>query len=412
MPASDLPPELLDIIIDELQDDEPSLLEASLAFKALYPRTRVHLFRAASLDIESSCDRLRELITLSPKLALHFKSLDIEMINGPEESICIELTVIESLVNLTHLSLIRGYWHHLPDTVVSSLQSCSYLRIDIGSFFEFRSMGNICSLVQNSPDLQQVRFTFRNDITDWEECDLNHSFPCIPAPVALYINTSENFPDPVETVLKWATLSRPCRFSFRDIHKLDISLPDRNPDVLPHLGQYLTLLGTSLKHLCVRHGTICSEYFLDRYYYTPIFTLDTGLPSLASETLSISSIEQITVTMLRMTPLILFGRVSRIFEWWISNLSAVNEHCVIRSITFKVITMGGLQEEHPASSLDDVWTRLDGCLASYKMASLERVAITFVPRPAEWDTFKAHMEGNFLSLRQLGREVVLDAVSF
>ncbi|PBK60841.1 hypothetical protein ARMSODRAFT_679000 [Armillaria solidipes] len=117
--------------------------------------------------------------------------------------------------------------------------------------------------------------------------------------------------------------------------------------------------------------------------------------------------------MLRMTPSILFGRVSRVFEWWISNLSAVNEHCVIRSITFKVVTMGDLQE-HPASSLDwdDMWTRLDGCLASYKMASLERVAITFVPRPAEWDTFKAHMEGNFLSLRQLGREVVLDAVRF
>ncbi len=262
MSASDLPPELLDIIIDELQDDHPSLLEASLAFKALYPRTRVHLFRVASLSTESSCDRLRELITLSPKLALHFKSLDIEMINVPEDSICIELTVIESLVNLTHLSLIRGYWHHLPDTVVSSLKSCSYLRIDIGPFFEFRSMGNICSLVQNSPDLQQVRFTFRNDITDWEECDLNHSFPCIPAPVALYINSSENFPDPVRTILKWATLSRPCPFSFRDIRKLDISLPDGSPDVLPHLSQYLTLLGT-LERLCVRHATPCSEYFLD-----------------------------------------------------------------------------------------------------------------------------------------------------
>ncbi|KAK0465885.1 uncharacterized protein EV420DRAFT_1709185 [Desarmillaria tabescens] len=66
------------------------------------------------------------------------------------------LTVIESLINVTRLSLGGGEWHRMPDSVVSSLQSRSYHVVDTSLFFHFRSIGEIFSLVKNSPDLQEL----------------------------------------------------------------------------------------------------------------------------------------------------------------------------------------------------------------------------------------------------------------
>ncbi|SJK98747.1 uncharacterized protein ARMOST_02016 [Armillaria ostoyae] len=115
---SRLPPEILDTIIDELQNDKKSLLQASLACKAICPRTRVHLFSITSLSSQSDCDRLLKLITLSPKLALHFKSLDIMMIQLQDihETLAAYggLTVIESLVNVTRFSLTSSYRVYNP----------------------------------------------------------------------------------------------------------------------------------------------------------------------------------------------------------------------------------------------------------------------------------------------------------
>ncbi|PBK59320.1 hypothetical protein ARMSODRAFT_899439, partial [Armillaria solidipes] len=71
MSISGLPPEIVDSIIDELQDDKKSLLQASLTCKILCPRTRVHLFSSVSLSHKFDCYRLKELITLSPNLALN-----------------------------------------------------------------------------------------------------------------------------------------------------------------------------------------------------------------------------------------------------------------------------------------------------------------------------------------------------
>ncbi|PBK93553.1 hypothetical protein ARMGADRAFT_1079861 [Armillaria gallica] len=120
MLVSGLLPELLDDIIDELQGDKKSLLGASLACKALCPRTRVHLFSVVALSGKSACDRLRGLITLSPKLALHFRTLYniLNVQNDDASAVYGALTVIESLVNVTDLTLLTGDWRHVPDTVV------------------------------------------------------------------------------------------------------------------------------------------------------------------------------------------------------------------------------------------------------------------------------------------------------
>ncbi|SJL18363.1 uncharacterized protein ARMOST_21951 [Armillaria ostoyae] len=113
-----------------------------------------------------------------------------------------------------------------------------------------------------------------------------------------------------------------------------------------------------------------------------------------------------------MTPTVHWHLVFQVFEWWISNFSAVNKDCAIRCITFKVtldLSQPPSQGEHPALKWEDLWKRLDDCLASYKMALLKRVSITFEPRPPEWDLMKARMESNFPGLKRLGRELVLEA---
>ncbi|PBK59297.1 hypothetical protein ARMSODRAFT_802167 [Armillaria solidipes] len=390
--SSGLPPEIYDAIIDELQDDKRSLLQVSLTCRALCPRTRVHLFSSVALYNESSCSRLRELIALSPNLAPHFKSLCISItsVDDQDPRAYEAFTVIKSLVNLTQLTLAGGDWSQLPDTVVSSLQSHSYRSLEVYASFCFRAIGNICSLVQNSPDLQRATFACDNDFT--EDCHLNHSLHRTSAPVELHISDFAGSSVAAKTLLKMATSFRSCPFSFRNIHTLSVAFSGQSRVVRQRLSQYLVLLGTSLSYLHVSHTVPVIQYT-------------------SSETLDVSSLEKITVRLPRSDPT-LFGRGSQIFEWWISNLSAVTERCAIRSIIFTIVSQWPEMERHPVLDWEDLWTRLDECLASYKMASLERVAITFQPRPAEWETYKIRMEGKFPLLKQLGREVLLNAMAF
>ncbi|SJL07062.1 uncharacterized protein ARMOST_10405 [Armillaria ostoyae] len=104
----------------------------------------------------------------------------------------------------------------------------------------------------------------------------------------------------------------------------------------------------------------------------------------SSETLDVSNVEKLSVRILKCDTNY-FGRGSQIFEWWISNLSVVKECSAIRSIAFEIVSPTSELDMHVTLDWDDLWTRLDECLASYKMASLERFALTFWPRPAEWD---------------------------
>ncbi len=130
-----------------------------------------------------------------------------------------------------------------------------------------------------------------------------------------------------------------------------------------------------------------------------VLTRSIGFLYTSSETLDVSSVEKIEVRIMKGDPNS-FGRDSQAFEWWISNLSAVKERCAIRSLAFKIVATGPpYLERHPAFNWDTLWTRLDECLASYKMASLESLSITFHPPP----------EGRFPLLKQLGHEVILNA---
>ncbi|PBK93535.1 hypothetical protein ARMGADRAFT_127229 [Armillaria gallica] len=229
--SSDLPPEIYDAIIDELQDDKRSLLRVSLTCRALCPRTRVHLFSSVSLYNESSCSRLRELIAMSPNLAPHFKSLCISIMSVEDQGPKVygALIVIKSLVNLTQLTLAGGDWSQLPHTVVSSLQSHSYRSLEVYAPFCFRAIGDICSLVQNSPDLQRATFACENDFTG--DCHLTHSLHRTSAPVELHISDLPGSSVTAETLLKMATSLRSCPFSFSHIHTLNIALSGQSCNI-------------------------------------------------------------------------------------------------------------------------------------------------------------------------------------
>ncbi|PBK93520.1 hypothetical protein ARMGADRAFT_126878 [Armillaria gallica] len=186
-----------------------------------------------------------------------------------------------------------------------------------------------------------------------------------------------------------ATSFGSCPFSFRNVHILSVTFSGLSYVFRQHLSQYLVLLGTSLKYVHLSH--------------TIPF-----VPYTSSETLDVLSVEKISV---RLPTTYFQDRGSQIFEWWISNLSAASEGSAIRSIVFTIVSQRPELERHAALDWEDLWARLDDCLASYKMSSLERVAITFQPRPVEWETYKIRMEGKFPLLKQLGREVLLNATA-
>ncbi|PBK93180.1 hypothetical protein ARMGADRAFT_1165417 [Armillaria gallica] len=73
-----LPPELTDIIIDELSRDRPALKSCSLISKAFLPRSRIHLFRHVTLSLSSDSRRFCDLLSTAPFVAPLVKSLRIE----------------------------------------------------------------------------------------------------------------------------------------------------------------------------------------------------------------------------------------------------------------------------------------------------------------------------------------------
>ncbi|KAK0222596.1 hypothetical protein EDD85DRAFT_260752 [Armillaria nabsnona] len=258
--SSGLLPEIYDTIIDERQDDKRSLLRVFSTCRARCLRTWVHLFSYVSLYNESSCSRLHELIAMSPNLASHFKSLCISItsVDDQDPRVYRALIVIKSLVNLTQLTLAGGDWSQLPDIVVSSFQSHSYRSLEVYVPFCFRAIGDICSLVQNSPDLQRATFACENDFTG--DCHSNHSLYRTPAPVELHIGDLVGSSVPAETLLKMATSFGSCSFSFRHIHTLNVAVSGQSRDVRQHLSQYLVLLGTSLSFLKVTHIAPVIQY--------------------------------------------------------------------------------------------------------------------------------------------------------
>ncbi|PBK93472.1 hypothetical protein ARMGADRAFT_1012360 [Armillaria gallica] len=381
----EFPPEILDAIVDELKGNKRALIQMSLVCRDLYPRTRIHLFHSVSLSTKADCDRLRALLTLSPKLAIHFKYLRIScrefLLSADHES----LTVIEPLINITSLSLESiGFLfpkREFCQSVWDILCSNSYHSIQISSWC-FARMDEFCGLMYESPNLRRIETL----LVKYPEPQFSPQHPCdhsTRSPVELVIDDISEKP---EVVLGSAISLFPCPYSFRSVRFLKIRLSCRNPVFLQRLDHFLTLPTTSLKNLYIRHWFGPGE--------TP-----------TTVNLNVSRVENVGIRISNHP-----STISARFDWWIANFKEVDHHNSIQTITF-VISESDTENE--ASLLDSIrrmeafWSELDECLASPRLALLTRAAIIFEGPPLqEWEEAKMLIEGEFTRLKQLGRELV------
>ncbi|SJL07053.1 uncharacterized protein ARMOST_10396 [Armillaria ostoyae] len=382
----EFPPEILDTIVDELKGNKRALIQLSLVCRDLYPRTRIYLFYSVSLSTKADCDRLRALLTLSPKLAIHFKSLRIScrefLLSADHES----LTVIEPLINITSLSLESiGFLfpkREFCQSVWDSLCSHSYHSIQISSWC-FARMDEFCGLMYESPNLYRIETL----LVTYPEPQFSPQYPrdhSTRSPVELVIDDISENP---EVVLGSAISLFPCPYSFRSVRFLKIRLSCRSPVFLQRLDHFLTLPTTSLKNLYIRHCFGPDE--------TP-----------TTVNLNVSRAENVGIRISNHQP-----NISVRFDWWIANFKQVDHHNSIHTITFVISESNTEDEASPLASIrsmETCWSQLDECLASPRLASLTHVAIIFEGPPLpEWEEAKMLLEGKFTRLKQLDRELVL-----
>jgi hypothetical protein len=85
--VAELPQELIDIIIDHLFDDSPSLKACSLACTSFLGSSRLHLFRSVTISTKERVDRLLDIVHGSPTFPNNIRSLAIERADKATASI-------------------------------------------------------------------------------------------------------------------------------------------------------------------------------------------------------------------------------------------------------------------------------------------------------------------------------------
>ncbi|KAJ7762858.1 hypothetical protein DFH07DRAFT_406211 [Mycena maculata] len=102
-----LPQELVHKIIDELHESPSSLQSCALVAHAFVSQSQMHLFARMELkeDSPSSPRRFRDLISTSPHLALHVRSLALECDAENWESVS---PILSAVARLTHLELVAN----------------------------------------------------------------------------------------------------------------------------------------------------------------------------------------------------------------------------------------------------------------------------------------------------------------
>ncbi|KAJ7659612.1 hypothetical protein DFH06DRAFT_1472473 [Mycena polygramma] len=99
----DLPPELLDKIVSEFEDDPPNLRTCALISPAFLPWTRQHLFSSVRLTA-SNVYAFRALVEFSPAVASYVRSLDIPTKYHVPASALLPPATLAQLPNITHLT--------------------------------------------------------------------------------------------------------------------------------------------------------------------------------------------------------------------------------------------------------------------------------------------------------------------
>ncbi|KAJ7269649.1 hypothetical protein C8J57DRAFT_1322621 [Mycena rebaudengoi] len=129
------PQELIDLIIDKLYDDPPTLRAFSLVCRAAVASSQINIFHTVVLKLLRSekdgltpCQKLSKLLTSSPHLAPLIKDLQVIDVDGYTPQVNASAQQISSILPLLHLTHISIHcsahlaWRTLPKILQDSLQ--------------------------------------------------------------------------------------------------------------------------------------------------------------------------------------------------------------------------------------------------------------------------------------------------
>jgi hypothetical protein len=249
-----LPPELIDRVIDHLHNSSSGLRTCALVCRAWLASSRFHLFytihihptfiRKNDSDGSSRCNKLYDAIQQSPHISVYVRELSftIDYYDPALLSDPILPPLLQSFGKLQKLDLSALIaWDDLTDVLRSSF--CSILALPSLIHFEANGLDFIRSeqfIRLLHPHLKRLamHITWRNLVTlpahDRQPCHLTH------------LKLSGRFTD-------WLFGTREVDIS--NVHTLDIV--SRHPQ--DSCARLLTSLGQSLKHLTIRHDGFLYE---------------------------------------------------------------------------------------------------------------------------------------------------------
>ncbi|KAF8217639.1 hypothetical protein K438DRAFT_2006701 [Mycena galopus ATCC 62051] len=184
-----LPQELVDIIVDNIYDDIPSLMYCSMAARTFVNRTRTHLFKKIQINPPgdppfSSCQKFYQLLSSSPHIAPLVEDLCIVTVFSatPGSSWIMAdptLSLVLPLLNLKRISLIENASRGWTD---SGKYSMNWSKME-------PSLRSALTSVFSSPRLEAVHLrgividslcqllSLFNEATRLEEMSLSRLYP-------------------------------------------------------------------------------------------------------------------------------------------------------------------------------------------------------------------------------------------
>ncbi|PBK66776.1 hypothetical protein ARMSODRAFT_343861 [Armillaria solidipes] len=156
---ADLPQELVDLIMDELQDDQSTLIACSLASRSFYHPSRRYIFRQISLG-PNSVDAFNTIIAASPDIPSHVHELSIKRGMRMHKDWAVYSDVLPDIItkctNLRRLHLSKILWRKAPvPTLRSALENTNVTFLDIKSC-RFTNYNDAALFFSHFPQLKRL----------------------------------------------------------------------------------------------------------------------------------------------------------------------------------------------------------------------------------------------------------------
>lgn len=232
----DLPPEIIDRIIDHLWDQISDLYQCALVCKAWLPCARYHAFSTILLNRRRQCERFERLLIFNPNICLLVKELGFSLMGPPFLPDWLP-TISETLPHLSRLHILGGGVFSS-----ASFRGLPLLRVLNIAHIRFRQFNDFITTIHNLPALQEL---------------------CIHS-VELGINLIAQLPFSIDTILQPPMLRRLefiqtrvdpdlcLGWLIKDkmVHSVErLVIRPLHRSYLPLLDQLLRLIGPNLKHL-------------------------------------------------------------------------------------------------------------------------------------------------------------------